>query len=55
MGADHKGPLAAFVVIAIVAAVLLVTSVRSQAEEGWLAVHGLIHGHHASADSPFAP
>ncbi len=36
MGADHKGPLAAFVVIAIIAAVLLVTSVRSQAAPGWL-------------------
>jgi hypothetical protein len=34
VGADRKGPLAAFVVIAIIAAVLLVTSVRSQAEPG---------------------
>lgn len=32
MGADRKGPLAAFVVIAVIAAILLVTSVRSQAE-----------------------
>jgi hypothetical protein len=31
VGADRKGPLAAFVVIAIIAAILLVTSVRSQA------------------------
>jgi hypothetical protein len=36
VGADRKGPLAAFVVIAIIAAVLLVTSVRSQAAPGWL-------------------
>lgn len=36
MGADRKGPLAAFIVIAIVAAVLLVTTVRSQAAPGWL-------------------
>jgi hypothetical protein len=34
VGADRKGPLAAFVVIAIIAAVLLVTSVRSQADPG---------------------
>lgn len=36
MGADRKGPLAAFVVVAIVAAVLLITSVRSQAAPGFL-------------------
>jgi hypothetical protein len=36
VGADHRGPLAAFVVIAIIAAVLLVTSVRSQAAPAWL-------------------
>jgi hypothetical protein len=36
VGAEHKGPLAAFVVIAVIAAVLLVTSVRSQAAPGWL-------------------
>ena len=36
MGADRKGPLAAFIVVAIVAAILLVTSVRSQAAPGWL-------------------
>jgi hypothetical protein len=36
VGADRKGPLAAFVVIAIIAAVLLVTTVRSQAAPGWL-------------------
>jgi hypothetical protein len=35
VGTDRKGPLAAFVVIAIVAAILLVTSVRSQAEPNW--------------------
>ena len=35
MGADRKGPLAAFVVVAIVAAVLLITSVRSQAAPGF--------------------
>jgi hypothetical protein len=31
VGADRKGPLAAFVVVALIAAILLVTSVRSQA------------------------
>ena len=36
MGVDRKGPLAAFVVVAVIAAVLLVTSVRSQASPGWL-------------------
>jgi hypothetical protein len=36
VGADRRGPLAAFVVIAVIAAVLLVTSVRSQAAPGWL-------------------
>jgi hypothetical protein len=36
VGAEHKGPLAAFVVIAVIAGVLLVTSVRSQAAPGWL-------------------
>jgi hypothetical protein len=36
VGADRKGPLAAFIVIAIIAAILLVTSVRSQAATGWL-------------------
>lgn len=35
MGADRKGPLAAFIVIAIIAAILLITSVRSQAATGW--------------------
>jgi len=34
VGADRKGPLAAFVVVTIIAAVLLVTSVRSQAAPG---------------------
>src|SRR5262252_4911054 len=36
VGADRKGPLAAFVVVAIIAAILLVTSVRSQAAPGWI-------------------
>lgn len=31
MGADRRGPLAAFVIVALIAAILLVTSVRSQA------------------------
>jgi hypothetical protein len=35
VGTDRKGPLAAFVVIAVVAAILLVTSVRSQAKPQW--------------------
>ena len=41
MGTDRKGPLAAFVLIAIVAAVLLVTSVRSQATPRWLTAGGI--------------
>ena len=48
MGADHKGPLAAFVVVAVIAAVLLVTSVRSQAASGWLNRHlpaSVVAGH----------
>lgn len=36
MRTDRRGPLAAFVVVAVIAAILLVTSVRSQAEPGWL-------------------
>jgi hypothetical protein len=31
VGADRRGPLAAFVIVALIAAILLVTSVRSQA------------------------
>jgi hypothetical protein len=31
VGADRRGPLAAFVVVALIAAILLITSVRSQA------------------------
>ena len=34
MGADRKGPLAAFILIAVIAAILLITSVRSQADDG---------------------
>ncbi len=34
MGADRRGPLLAFIVIAIVAAILLITSVRSHASTG---------------------
>jgi hypothetical protein len=33
--ADRRGPLLAFIVVAIIAAIMLVTSVRSQAEPGW--------------------
>jgi hypothetical protein len=33
---EHKGPLAAFIVVAVIAGILLVTSVRSQAATGWL-------------------
>jgi len=36
VGAERKGPLAAFIVVAIIAVILLVTSVRSQAAPGWL-------------------
>ena len=35
MGADRRGPLVAFIVIAVIAAILLVTSVRSQAAPRW--------------------
>lgn len=35
MGADRRGPLAAFIILAIIAVILLVTSVRSQAAPGW--------------------
>jgi hypothetical protein len=35
VGGDRKGPLAAFIVIAIIAAILLITSVRSQAATAW--------------------
>jgi len=31
---DRRGPLAAFIVVAIIAVILLVTSVRSQAAPG---------------------
>jgi hypothetical protein len=31
LGADRRGPLAAFVIVAVIAAILLITSVRSQA------------------------
>jgi hypothetical protein len=36
VGTDRRGPLAAFIVVAIIAVILLVTSVRSQAAPGWL-------------------
>jgi hypothetical protein len=36
VGADRKGPLVAFIVVAIIAAILLITSVRSQAATGRL-------------------
>lgn len=35
MGADRRGPLAAFIILAVIAVILLVTSVRSQAASGW--------------------
>jgi hypothetical protein len=34
VGVDHRRPLAAFVLLAVVAAILLVTSVRSNADTG---------------------
>ena len=34
MRTDRRGPLAAFIVVAIIAVILLVTSVRSQAAPG---------------------
>jgi hypothetical protein len=36
VGAERKGPLVAFIIVAIIAVILLVTSVRSQAAPGWL-------------------
>jgi hypothetical protein len=41
VGADRRGPLAAFIIVAVIAGILLVTSVRSQAEPGWLKPVGL--------------
>lgn len=34
MGADRKGPLAALIVVTLIAVILLVTAVRSQAATG---------------------
>jgi hypothetical protein len=36
VGADRRGPLVAFIVIAVIAAILLVTSVRSRAAPRWV-------------------
>jgi hypothetical protein len=57
VSADRKGPLVAFIVVAIIAAILLVTSVRSQAATGWFrralpSTHTVVHSvdgalHHA--------
>jgi hypothetical protein len=41
VGADRRGPLAAFIIVAVIAGILLVTSVRSQASPGWLSPVGL--------------
>ena len=41
MGADRRGPLAAFIIVAVIAGIVLVTSVRSQAAPGWLNPVGL--------------
>jgi len=41
VGADRRGPLAAFIIVAVIAGILLVTSVRSQAAPGWLNPVGL--------------
>jgi hypothetical protein len=41
VGADRRGPLAAFIVVAVIAGILLVTSVRSQAAPRWLDPGGL--------------
>ncbi len=46
VGADRRGPLAAFVVVAIIAAILLVTSVRSQGAQP------SPPGHHAGHSAP---
>jgi hypothetical protein len=35
LGADRRGPLAAFIIVAVIAAIVLVTSVRSQAAPWW--------------------
>ena len=39
MGTDRKGPLAALIVVALIAVILLVTAVRSQADDRWHAAH----------------
>lgn len=51
MGADRRGPLAAFIILAVIAVILLVTSVRSQAAAGWFhttLVAGPVHEPHLS-------
>jgi hypothetical protein len=66
VGADHKGPLAAFAVVAIIAGVLLVTSVRSQAAPSWfnpnrlpaavvVGAAGLVHQHAARPEAAPTP
>jgi hypothetical protein len=51
VGADRRGPLAAFIILAVIAVILLVTSVRSQAAAGWFhttLVAGPVHEPHLS-------
>jgi hypothetical protein len=46
VGADRKGPLAALIVVALIAVILLVTAVRSQAAPEWhIAHHPVTHQH----------
>jgi hypothetical protein len=46
VGADHKGPLAALIVLALISVILLVTAVRSQAApELRVAHHPATHLH----------
>jgi hypothetical protein len=39
VGTDRKGPLAALIVVALIAVILLVTAVRSHAAPDWRAAH----------------
>ena len=50
MGADRRGPLAAFIILAVIAVILLVTSVRSQAAPGWFRTT-VVAGHVARPDA----
>ena len=53
MGTNRKGPLAALIVVALIAVILLVTAVRSHAAPDWRAAHHpAAHRHAPSAVHP---